>query len=138
MSSSLAQRLGWVLWPSFLMACVAELAFFALFDPMDLHLFGVPVEVGRMPVYTVGFFAFWMIGAVSSSPFTARYTPIRIPGRNRRARLSCLQAASAACRRSLAVRARRRRRIARRVSSRDGWVTMICPGELTTRTLHVR
>ena len=66
MSNSLAQRLGWVLWPSFLMARVAELAFFALFDPTDPHLFGVPIEAGRMPVYTIGFFAFWIIGAVSS------------------------------------------------------------------------
>lgn len=67
MSNSLAQRLGWVLWPSFLMACVAELAFFALFDPTDLHLFGVPVDAGRMPVYTIGFFGFWVIGAASSA-----------------------------------------------------------------------
>ena len=67
MPNSLAQRLGWVLWPSFLMACVAELGFFALFDPTDLHLFGVPIEVERMPIYTVGFFAFWIIGAASSA-----------------------------------------------------------------------
>jgi hypothetical protein len=67
MTNSLAQRLGWVLWPSFLMACVAELAFFGLFDPTDLHLFGVPIEAERMPVYTIGFFAFWIIGAVSSA-----------------------------------------------------------------------
>ena len=67
MSNSLAQRLGWVLWPSFLMACAAELAFFALFDPTDLHLFGMPIEADRMPVYTIGFFAFWAIGAVSSA-----------------------------------------------------------------------
>ena len=67
MSKSLAQRLGWVLWPSFLMASVAELAFFALFDPTDLHLFGVPIEADRMPIYTIGFFAFWAIGAVSSA-----------------------------------------------------------------------
>lgn len=67
MSNSMAQRLGWVLWPSFLMACVAELVFFALFDPSDLYLFGVPLEAERMPVYTLGFFAFWTIGAVSSA-----------------------------------------------------------------------
>jgi hypothetical protein len=67
MSNSLAQRLGWVLWPSFLMACAAELAFFALFDPADLHLFGVPIQAARMPIYTIGFFAFWIIGAASSA-----------------------------------------------------------------------
>jgi hypothetical protein len=67
MSSSLSQRIGWVLWPSFLMACAAELLFFAVFDPIDLHVFGVPLEVERMPVYTMGFFAFWLIGGVSSA-----------------------------------------------------------------------
>jgi hypothetical protein len=65
-TDSFAQRLGWVLWPSFLIACAAELLFFSIFDPTDLHLFGVPVEAERMPVYTVGFFAFWAIGAISS------------------------------------------------------------------------
>jgi hypothetical protein len=49
------------------MACAAELAFFAVFDPTDLHLFGVPIQADRMPVYTIGFFAFWAIGAVSSA-----------------------------------------------------------------------
>jgi len=67
MTNSLTQRLGWVLWPSFLVACASELAFFALFDPTDLRLFGVPIEAERMPVYTIGFFAFWIIGAVSSA-----------------------------------------------------------------------
>lgn len=67
MKNSVAQRLGWVLWPSFLMACAAEVAFFALFDPADLHLFGVPIDADRMPVYTIGLFAFWIIGAVSSA-----------------------------------------------------------------------
>ena len=67
MNDSLAQRLGWVLWPSFLVACVAELLFFSLFDPSDLHLFGQPVEADRMLVYTLGFFALWALGAVSSA-----------------------------------------------------------------------
>ncbi len=67
MSNALKQRLGWVLWPSFLMASVAELAFFAVVDPTDLTLFGVPVEAERMTVYAIGFFAFWLIGAISSA-----------------------------------------------------------------------
>ena len=58
-----------VLWPSFLVAAVAELLVFALIDPADLHVFGVPVEAGRMPVYTIGFFLFWAATA-SSSLFT--------------------------------------------------------------------
>ena len=61
------QRIGWVVWPAFLVACAAELLFFSLFDPSDLHLFGHPVDVDRMLVYTLGFFAFWMLGMVSSA-----------------------------------------------------------------------
>lgn len=67
MSNALAQRLAWILWPSFLVACAAELAFFALVDPSDLHLFGAPVTLDRMSVYTLGFFAFWALGAASSA-----------------------------------------------------------------------
>ncbi|HTN48993.1 MAG TPA: hypothetical protein VMK32_06145 [Burkholderiaceae bacterium] len=67
MSDSQMQRVGWVVWPAFLVACAAELLFFSLFDPSDLHLFGHPVEVDRMLVYTLGFFALWGIGIVSSA-----------------------------------------------------------------------
>ncbi|MEG0820788.1 MAG: hypothetical protein RR101_04825 [Burkholderiaceae bacterium] len=84
MSNSFAQRMGWVLWPSFLMACAAELAFFAVVDPADLSLFGVPLEIGRMSVYAIGFFAFWGLGLGSSaltvflarSPFEVNRCPL--------------------------------------------------------------
>jgi hypothetical protein len=66
-SSNLTQRILWVLWPSFLVAAVAELLVFAVIDPADLHVFGVPVEAGRMPIYTLGFFFFWVIGASASA-----------------------------------------------------------------------
>ena len=61
------ERLGWILWPSFLAACMAEMAFFSLFDPVELHFFGAPHELGRMAVYTIGFFAFWAVAASSSA-----------------------------------------------------------------------
>lgn len=67
LTDSLTQRILWVLWPSFLVAAVAELLVFAVIDPVDLHIFGVPVEYGRMPVYTIGFFFFWALGAVASA-----------------------------------------------------------------------
>lgn len=66
-NASLAQRILWVLWPSFLVAAVAELLVFAVIDPSDLHLFGVPVDAGRMPVYTIGFFFFWLLGASAAA-----------------------------------------------------------------------
>jgi hypothetical protein len=67
MENSLAQRVLWILWPAFLVAAAAELLFFAIFDPSDLRLFGVPVEADRVPVYTVGFFFFWAMAAAASA-----------------------------------------------------------------------
>ena len=39
------KRLMWVIWPGFLVAGVAELVFFSVFDPFDLHFFGAPLEM---------------------------------------------------------------------------------------------
>ena len=61
------QRAIWVLWPSFIVGGIAEGIFFTLFDPMDLHLFGEPLALGRTAVYTIGFFAFWLLAAGSSA-----------------------------------------------------------------------
>ena len=62
-----AQRVMWIVWPAFLMAGVAELVFFSIFDPFDLHLFGSPLEMARESVYAMGFFGFWGVGIVSST-----------------------------------------------------------------------
>ena len=61
------QRAIWVLWPSFIVGGMAETVFFTLFDPMDLHLFGAPHGLGRLAIYTIGFFAFWAFAAASSA-----------------------------------------------------------------------
>ena len=84
MNSDLANRVLWVLWPSFLVAAVAELIIFSLIDPVDLHVFNVPIEAERMPVYTVGFFFLWAITATASaltvflqrSPFEVNRCPL--------------------------------------------------------------
>lgn len=84
MANTFAQRLLWVLWPAFLVAAVAELLFFAVFDPADLHLFGAPVELARTPIYTIGFFFFWGITSAASaltvflqrSPFELNRCPL--------------------------------------------------------------
>ena len=55
-----------ILWPSFLVACVAELVFFSLFDPVDFQLFG-PLGLSRRAGYSIGFFLFWAIAAASSA-----------------------------------------------------------------------
>jgi hypothetical protein len=61
------QRAIWVLWPSFIVGGIAEGIFFTLFDPMDLHLFGLPLALSGTAVYTIGFFAFWLLAAFSSA-----------------------------------------------------------------------
>lgn len=55
-----------VLWPSFLVAIVAEGFFFSLFDPADLTLDGNRVELPALGVYTLGFFFFWTFCALAS------------------------------------------------------------------------
>lgn len=55
-----------VLWPSFLVAIVAEGFFFSIFDPGDLSLFSTYPDVSPMAVYTVGFFFFWIFCALAS------------------------------------------------------------------------
>ena len=61
------QRIMWILWPAFLIAGVAELVFFSLFDPFDLHFFGAPLELSRETIYAMGFFGFWGLGIASSA-----------------------------------------------------------------------
>lgn len=63
----LKQKLMWVAWPAFLTACGLELLVFALIDPQDLHWSGQPLGWSRQAVYTLAFFVFWGICAVSST-----------------------------------------------------------------------
>ena len=62
-----ARRLMWIIWPAFLVAGIAEIAFFSVFDPFDLHFFGGPLDMSRQAVYTMGFFGFWGLGIASSA-----------------------------------------------------------------------
>jgi hypothetical protein len=61
------QRWMWVLWPSFIAAALGEAMFFTFFDPEDLALFGEPLKLSRLAVYSVSFFLFWMLGSLSSA-----------------------------------------------------------------------
>lgn len=56
-----------VVWPAFLMAGVAELVFFSIFDPFELHFFGKPLDWSRQAIYALGFFGFWGLGIASST-----------------------------------------------------------------------
>lgn len=80
----MTQRLIWILWPAFLIAGIAEGIAFSLFDPLDMRLFGAPVDLDRMAVYSIGFFLFWAFAAASSaltcllqrSPFEVNRCPL--------------------------------------------------------------
>ena len=60
------RQMIWILWPSFVVAGLAEVVFFTLIDPQELYLFGDPVHWSRTAIYSSGFFAFWAICAASS------------------------------------------------------------------------
>jgi len=64
---SFGRRVMQVVWPAFLTAAAAELVFFAIFDPFDLHFFGASLDLSRESIYTMGFFGFWGLGIVSSA-----------------------------------------------------------------------
>lgn len=59
-------KLYLVVWPSLMVAAVAEVLFFAVIDPQDLYLFGKPVYLSNLATYSIGFFLFWAICAASS------------------------------------------------------------------------
>ena len=61
------QKMMWIAWPAFLVACVLEMLVFAMVDPQDLTWFGTPVELSRQGVYTLAFFVFWLVAMLSSS-----------------------------------------------------------------------
>ena len=56
------QSLVSLLWPSFLVAGVATIVFFTVFDPIEM----TPI-VSRTGAYTIGFFLFWLTGILSSA-----------------------------------------------------------------------
>ena len=82
----LSQRLMWIAWPAFMVACVLEVLVFTVVDPQDLRWFGQPMEFSRQAIYAVAFFVFWGITMVSSglttllsiSPFEVNRCPVPI------------------------------------------------------------
>ncbi|MCC7548831.1 MAG: hypothetical protein IT532_13780 [Burkholderiales bacterium] len=61
------RKLIQILWPAFVIAGAAEAVFFTVFDPRDLRLYGEPLEASRTAIYSVGFFALWLVAAASSA-----------------------------------------------------------------------
>lgn len=56
-----------VFWPSFLTAILGEVLFFAFIDPQELYLLGHPVHWSPIAVYSVGFFLFWSLTALTAA-----------------------------------------------------------------------
>ena len=56
-----------ILWPSFLVASLTTILFFTLFDPIQLGLISGYADITRLAGYTIGFFAFWFLSAISSA-----------------------------------------------------------------------
>ena len=55
-----------VLWPSFLTAAMATGLFFSAFDPKYMIPFDIDTNINMLGIYTVGFFTFWCLAALSS------------------------------------------------------------------------
>ena len=55
-----------VLWPSFIVAVVATGLFFSAFNPRDLVPYNFDIDISPLAAYSVGFFIFWIIAAISS------------------------------------------------------------------------
>jgi hypothetical protein len=60
------QRMIQILWPSFLVAGVADIIFTTLFDPLEIMYRGEALIEHRVAAYTIGFFVFWLLGITSS------------------------------------------------------------------------
>ena len=78
MDRVLVRRALQVVWAAFLTAAVAELVFFAIFDPFELHFFGKPLDWSRKAIYALGFVGFWGLG-IASATLTLLLTHTREP-----------------------------------------------------------
>ncbi len=62
-----AQRLMCIAWPAFLVTVILEGLVFAVIDPMDIHFVAEGFELSRPGFYTLAFFIFWGVIAISSA-----------------------------------------------------------------------
>ena len=63
---SIPRLLMATLWPSFIMAGVSSILLFSLVDPEAFILHGNSAELGDVVIYSIAFFLFWLLGAISS------------------------------------------------------------------------
>lgn len=69
--TDLGQRgraLGVIVWCAFLAAALATMLCFALLDPLAIAAGETPAWwTGRLRVYAIGFFFFWLVGLVAAA-----------------------------------------------------------------------
>lgn len=67
-STTFAVRVLCILWPSFLMAGVAEMLVFAVVDPSELSWFGErAIAWSSTAIYSVSFLLFWAVISTSAA-----------------------------------------------------------------------
>ena len=66
-ASLFKKRMMWIIWPAFLMAGVIEMLVFSMVDPEDMHWFGHQLDFSRQGIYTLSFFAFWLVLSLSAA-----------------------------------------------------------------------
>ena len=62
------RAVGVIIWSAFLAAALATMLCFALLDPLAISAGETPAWwTGRLRVYAIGFFFFWLIGLVAAA-----------------------------------------------------------------------
>ncbi len=64
---SQTQSMVSILWPSFLVGSLTTILFFTFFDPSELGMISGYPDITRIAGYSIGFFFFWFLSAVSSA-----------------------------------------------------------------------
>lgn len=61
------RKLILLFWPSFIIACLASVTFFAIFDPYELRLHGTQMFGDARTAYTFFLLAAWAFGALNTA-----------------------------------------------------------------------
>jgi hypothetical protein len=64
---SMSRLLMTILWPSFLMASISVGVVFSMVDPETLVIHGNSIELSNVVIYSIAFFVFWFLGALTSA-----------------------------------------------------------------------
>ena len=60
----LIQRVIAIIWPSFITGGIATVLFTVAFDPAEIF---IDYDISRLGIYTICFFLFWILGAITAT-----------------------------------------------------------------------